>query len=323
MIKTIVKPLGRLMLSMFGFMYDFNRYRKYSGFKCDYRDPSVRNYYVAKVYHSLEKSMSFKNRKLGSGWKDVALLCDVLEAAFKEGRLGFHDFVGFEILDSFIKLGGAPDEVQLLRAQDLVANFLASNDFLEVPSGSIKLSKEDIFKGRLENPENFFFTRYSLREYSEEPVSDEIISRAIKLAMKTPSACNRQPWHVYQISEREKIDIALSFQSGNRGFGHKVPMLLLITMDLKAFVPAQERYQHWIDGGMFSMSIIYALPSLGLSSCCLNWSKLGGEDLKLRRALNLDSEHTVMMMLAVGHPDDDNNLCVSPRRPLNEVITKL
>ena len=53
-------------------------------------------------------------------------------------------------------------------------------------------------------------------------------------------------------------------------------MLLIIAMDLKAFVPAHERYQHWIDGGMFSMSIIYALHSLGLSSCCLNWSKLGG-----------------------------------------------
>ena len=184
MIKTIVKPVGRLIFGIFGFIYDFNRYRKYSGFKCNYKDQDVRNYYVAKVYHSLEKSMSFKERKLGSGWKDVALLCELLEIALEENNLGFHDFVGFEILDSFIKLGHAPDISQLERAQNLVAKFLISHDYLKVPSGTIQLSNEQIYKGRMEKPENFFFTRYSLREYANEQVSDEVIKHAFELEIK-------------------------------------------------------------------------------------------------------------------------------------------
>ena len=69
--------------------------------------------------------------------------------------------------------------------------------------------------------------------------------------------------------------------------------------------------------GNCTCSVTLRLLVCGLLRC------LGVGQCKLRRALNLDSEHTVMMMLAVGHPDDDNNLCVSPRRPLNEVITKL
>src|SRR3546814_1994141 len=74
-------------------------------------------------------------------------------------------------------------------------------------------------------------------------------------------------------SDLEIIDRALSLQNGNRGFGHEIPCLLILCTDLSAFDTAGERYQHWIDGGMFSMSLVWALHALGYSSCCLNWSK--------------------------------------------------
>ena len=85
--------------------------------------------------------------------------------------------------------------------------------------------------------------------------------------MKSPSACNRQAWHVYH-SDSDEVKLAvLKEQSGNKGFGDKIPNLLIVASDLKAFMPAEERYQHWIDGGMFSMSLVYAFHSLGVASC--------------------------------------------------------
>lgn len=321
--KNFIKPLGRLVFALLGFCYDFYRYSRFSGVMSNYNNKYVRNYAVSKVYHSLEKSLSFKERRPGAGGGEVNLLCELLEYSNIRREYGYHDRIGFEVLNKFIEASEALDTKTLERSSRVLDEYFKFNTYEESLCGSIVKSKVDIHKGALENPELFFYTRYSLREYSNENVDSDVIKRALKLAMKTPSACNRQPWHVYLLNERSKIDLALSLQSGNRGFGHKVPYLMVIAMDLRAFVPGTERYQHWIDGGMFSMSIIYALHSLGLASCCLNWSKSGKDDMKLRTVLGLKNEHSVMMMLSVGHPDEVNKLCVSPRRPLDEIITEV
>src|SRR3546814_8739546 len=89
-----------------------------------------------------------------------------------------------------------------------------------------------------------------------------------------------QASYVYCLQSREIIDRALSLQNGNRGFGHEIPCLLILCTDLSAFDTAGERYQHWIDGGMFSMSLVWALHALGYSSCCLNWSKTPSDGRK-------------------------------------------
>jgi hypothetical protein len=53
---------------------------------------------------------------------------------------------------------------------------------------------------------------------------------------------NRQAWHVYHSDESDVIKEALSYQQGNKGFGHSVPNLMVIATDLKAFMPGQEHY---------------------------------------------------------------------------------
>ncbi|MEC5325931.1 nitroreductase family protein, partial [Aurantimonas sp. A3-2-R12] len=126
------------------------------------------------------------------------------------------------------------------------------------------------------------------------------VMRAIDLAANTPRACNRQSWFTYHIDDRAVIEKALSFQTGNQGFGHEVPYLIIISADLRAFDNANERNQHFIDGGMYSMALVMALHALGLQSCCLNWSKLVRDDRAIRKHLPIKNEHTIIMMLAVG-----------------------
>lgn len=178
--------------------------------------------------------------------------------------------------------------------------------------------------GTLEKPESFFLSRHSIREFRPEKVRKDILHHAIELSRKTPSACNRQPWHVYHITDTDKIQLALSHQSGNRGFGHLVHNLLVICSDIRAFNPGSERYQHWIDGGMYSMSLIYTLHSLGISSCCLNWSTQGNIDKKFRATFpEIDNSHTIIMMLAIGLAEHEQNICASPRKPMIEIYSEI
>ncbi|MBE0471039.1 MAG: nitroreductase family protein [Methyloprofundus sp.] len=315
-----LRKYGRVVNALIGFLYDFKRFYLYSAWKADMQNKEIRNYHMVKVYHSLEKSLSFKRRNKESGWSTAKMVLELIKIADSTNDYGFHDKAGLSVLKKFIN---HPDNTGHEHAQKIkqeIKNLHWSSDDAH---GTKHYKDNDLLRGKLINPEAFFLSRYSLREFKQEKVEALQIERAISLAMKTPSVCNRQAWHVYHSDNQESIRKALSYQQGNRGFGDEVPNLMIITSDLKAFMPGQEHYQHWIDGGLFSMSLIYAFHSLGIVSCCLNWSQSPSNDLKLRSTFNIRPNDTVIMMLAFGYPDKDNNVCVSARRPLEEIYTKL
>ena len=314
------RPYGRILKAINGFLYDLIRFIKYSAWDADMSNKNKRNYHIAKTYHSLEKSLSFKNRAATSGWSIAYLTLDILKEAKLHGNFGYFDRAGLKALKSFIS---SKNSMDLEKSADINKK-IKSFDFLdEARHGSMKYSKSDFEQGVLDKPESFFLSRYSLREFSNTQVDNDKIRRAITLAEKTPSVCNRQAWHVYHSNERDVIDGVLKHQQGNRGFGDRVPNLMVITSDLNAFMPGQEHYQHWIDGGLFSMSLIYALHSLGVASCCLNWSQAPVNDKKLREEFNVKPQHTIIMMLAIGYPDADNKVCVSSRKPVDEIYSRL
>jgi len=317
-----IRPFGRVLKAIQGFIYDLQRFYKYSGWKIDLCNKSVRNYHSVKIYHSLEKSLSYKKRNKGSGWTDAYLTLSVIQSAEKSHDIGFHDYLAYERLTQFIDHN---DNIHTEKAESIrkSLNKIKYFKIQEPTPATFTYTLNDYKKGILEVPENFFFTRYTLREFKDELIDEDIIKHAVELAMKSPSVCNRQPWHIYNITDQELKTKALKYQAGNRGFGEKIPNLIIVTTDLRAYVPGQEHYQHWIDGGMFSMSFIMALHSLGIGSCCLNWSQSPSNDKAFRKLINIHESHTVSMLIAVGKPDFENIVCTSKRRPLEEVYTLL
>jgi nitroreductase len=162
--------------------------------------------------------------------------------------------------------------------------------------------------------------RRSVRDFSPEAVPKELVERAVGVAALSPSACNRQPNKVIFIEGREDIDRALSFQNGNRGFGHKVPLLAVLVVDCTGYFDGSERNQAYVDGGLFGMSLMFALRALGLGSCSLNWCVTPATDRAFRGLGHIKGCETVMMMLAIGYPPEGVTVPLSPRRHPDEVI---
>ncbi|MCL2714329.1 MAG: nitroreductase family protein [Alphaproteobacteria bacterium] len=50
--------------------------------------------------------------------------------------------------------------------------------------------------------------RHSIRRYTEEPVSAELIETLLRVAIQAPSAHNRQPWRFHRILDSERVDLA-------------------------------------------------------------------------------------------------------------------
>lgn len=162
--------------------------------------------------------------------------------------------------------------------------------------------------------------RRSVRDFSPEPVPRELIQQAVQVAALSPSACNRQPNKVILIEGREDIDRALSFQNGNRGFGHKVPLLAVLVVDSTGYFDGSERNQTYVDGGLFAMSLMFALRAQGLGSCSLNWCVTPATDRAFRRLGHVKDQETVVMMLAIGYPPEGVTVPLSPRRDTDEVL---
>jgi len=163
--------------------------------------------------------------------------------------------------------------------------------------------------------------RHSVRNFADQPVPDDAIASAIQVAQQSPSACNRQAWrvHVYT-SPTAKADV-LRVQNGNSGFGHLAARILVLTADTRSFVTSSERHQGYIDGGMFAMSLIYALEAQGIASCCLNLSTYCFQDLAVHRVCRIPASEALIMMLAIGYPPEQCRVARSARLPTESVIS--
>ena len=52
--------------------------------------------------------------------------------------------------------------------------------------------------------------RRSVRKYTSDPVSDEILEDILKAGVCAPSAVNRQPWYFVAIRSREQMDLLMA-----------------------------------------------------------------------------------------------------------------
>ncbi len=150
--------------------------------------------------------------------------------------------------------------------------------------------------------ERFALLRHSVRNFSAESVPRELIARAVRTAQRTPSVCNRQAWRVHVYTSPEDKDVVLRTQDGNAGFGHLAASILLVSSDTRVYVSSGERHQAYVDGGMFAMSLVYALQAQGVASCCLNLCNYFFQDVAVHRACRIPAWETPIMMIAIGYP---------------------
>ena len=201
-----------------------------------------------------------------------------------------------------------------------IEEFVSSRKNTPCEGGLVNLGRKELLSLIPEGIEQFFLSRHSVRDFSQRPVNRKVILSAVQLAQRSPSVCNRQPWRVYIVQSEKKKKEVLSFQNGNSGFGHSASAVLLVTVPLKSFHGPFERNEAFVDGGIFSMSLIWALHALGLGSCALNWCASKKRDNGVRAALGVPKDEVVIMMIAVGHLKEQFSVARSPRRPVEEVV---
>jgi nitroreductase len=166
-------------------------------------------------------------------------------------------------------------------------------------------------------------SRHSLRIFGDEAVKEDAVFSALEIARKTPSACNRQPWHVYWVRTPEAKNKLLEIQSGHRGFGAGADSFLIVTADIQSYFGVVERHQTFIDGGLYAMSLLYALHYAGLGACPLNWCVAFKTDMKLRNMFAIPDSENVIMIIAIGTLPQEIKAAKSLRKSVVDTVRSI
>ena len=287
----------------------FHNYRKkfkrYSFIDCKCESYEQFRASIIRLYHTIEKGLSYENYRAGFGMNNINNLIISLEQYSAKGydTTAFFYETALSCLNKYIEknkeFGFTDDKIEN-RVKRLKGK---PNDF----GGSITVSAP--VSPNLLNFEQIMKSRHSIRHFSSESVNVETLKEAILLAQYTPSACNRQGWKTRIIESKEKISIILANQNGNRGFGQEIDKILLVTADVRAQQKNREMFQAFIDGGMYAESLLNALFSLGLASVPLSASLTPRQERNIRNELAIDDAEVFILIIGVG------------KYPLNSILT--
>jgi nitroreductase len=332
--STIKRLLPNFLLSKLRFLrtapsivaanyYDFNRYTTYSS-AVSYKDSEEKlRAVITAAYHGIEKGLSLSEPRLGFGKDGLSRLVGYIDEVFD--RFGAREYLvtPISVIGAYVAFHESRDfPVSAVRGnwERLERRIRESTTNLSQKGGVIEASLEQINAATHGVTSAFFETRYSCRQYQKIPLTQLEIETAVKAAQKAPAVCNRQSGKIHAFLRREDIDIILNLQGGAHGFSQDIPTLFCVTTDLRNFQGVGERYQGWIDGGLFAMSFILGLHMQGIGSCCLNWSKDSDQDKEMRKLIRLDSSETILMFIAAGHIPEKLNVARSIRKPISDVL---
>jgi nitroreductase len=183
------------------------------------------------------------------------------------------------------------------------------------------ITKIDYFKYVNAGFNEFSKSRASVRNYSDLDLPMTKIMAALDLARSAPSACNRQAWRTYVYSDKKKIKTILEYQGGNRGFGHLTSKLIIVTGELGVFSSTNERNQVFIDGGIYSMNLLYCLHFEQIAACILNCSFDYSKEEEIKRYCSIKSSEVLIAMISCGLPPEEFGIANSPRHNLDQTNT--
>lgn len=143
--------------------------------------------------------------------------------------------------------------------------------------------------------------RESCRDYSDKPVSHELLEEIMATACLSPSACNSQPWKL--IGAEGEVAVALRplvQECGRNKFAVNVPAFVAICETEAKLMPGvNENNQHFaqMDVGMVTMMLTLAAADAGLDTCILGCFN----EEKIKEVLEIPDDVVLRLVVAVGY----------------------
>lgn len=300
-------------------------YKEYEHWQYHNPDVKTQNALEAKILrqtHVIEKGMSLTHPREKFGVQKSLELLDFID-----------EFVecGYKIEDStpvlnalgVLKAYLSYHEEHGFKPENVLKKFEKYSKYLleKEKYGIVEVNKAELEKEAQGAFPEFFMSRHSVRQFSEQPIDVSDIEKAVKLAMKAPSACNRQSCKAYFYRDKEVNKSLGELIAGNTGFDGEVQNYIVVTSDMSAFYDPFERNQVYVDGGIFTMALVEALHYYGIASCILQNGEYKEKNLKFKEICkNIPANEKIILFIAIGYYKDNFTYAVSHRKNLEKVL---
>ncbi|MFL8888401.1 nitroreductase family protein [Helcococcus kunzii] len=306
--------------------WDYSRFVKYSYALGE--ENSIENLRAKMTffYHSLEKGLSNANLRYGFG-----------ERAFTEL---------FKTMDLFIEKGYDTNDSRFQQALSVVKSYVDlheknSQDYPEIVKQNYdkveKYKDSTIYnnggfgiydyknstKYSEMNFTEFMHNRHSVRDFGEAQISRDDVRKAIDLAKWSPSACNRQSFKVYYVKDEEKVGEIIKIQRGLTHNAKNIRGALVITNRVEYYNKEYERNLSYVDGGMFSMSLMLALNNYNIANCPLSAAFAMDQEKAMRELLGISPRENLTVVLAIGSFPDEFKYAKSQRDSLDNFVIEI
>ena len=140
------------------------------------------------------------------------------------------------------------------------------------------------------------FARRSIRNYTEQPVSEGNLKTLLEAAMAAPSASNRKPWHFVVVNERETLDRLADAHSYGKML-HDAPLCISVCGDTNV----SERF--WVqDCSAATENLLLAATALGLGAVWLGVFPRQERVSAIRKLLGLPAHIMPLCLVSIGYP---------------------
>lgn len=272
--------------------------------------------------HVIEKGMSLSHPREKFGVQKAMELLDFI-GEFVECGYNIKDSAPVMNALGVLRAYLAYHEERGFKPEEVLKKFEKYSMYLleKEQYGIVEVNKAEMEKKVRGSFPDFFMSRHSVRQYSERTIDVEDIEKAVKLAMKAPSACNRQSCKVYFYKDKDVNKELGNLIAGNTGFDGEVQNYIVVTSDMSAFYDSFERNQVYVDGGIFTMALVEALHYYGIASCILQNGEYKERNLKFKEICkNIPENEKIILFIAIGYYKDNFTYAVSHRKNLEDVL---
>ena len=167
----------------------------------------------------------------------------------------------------------------------------------------------------MKNLQDIISQRRSIRKYTNQPISKEVIEQLLESARLSPSACNLQPWMFY-VCESEQAKTAVRESYPREWFNAAQTYIVICGNHDQSWKRAHDGKDHCdIDIAIATEHICLAAACLGVGTCWV----CNFDAAKLKADMQLPQHLEPIVILPLGYPAETPE--TRKRKPMNEIST--
>jgi nitroreductase len=150
------------------------------------------------------------------------------------------------------------------------------------------------------------FSRRSIRKYTAEAITEEVLGEILEAAMSAPSAGNQQSWHFIIIDDRKILNEVPTFHPHSLML-REAPVAILVCGDLQL----EKHTGYWVqDCAAATENLLLAVHAKGLGAVWLGIYPREERVAGLRKLLAIPDHVIPFALIPIGHPAESK-----PARP--------